>query len=463
MKRVLLTAAAAVLFLPLIGVAIGFFALQRLANADNLVRQLENQFNLRAEVMESHVSVGFPTRLEISGLTLARRDESVAQGIPVSERPPLQSVASFDFISLDLRTLPLLARKFVIENVSIERPSIEMEVFADGTTTFDELIKPVADAEPEKPESSKRDESAEGAGELGVVKASELPLPTILGTLSIEDANIVTKVAKSNTTVQISRCIVHLTDVDIDPRALADHNSANLEMSAWIGVDSVEKNTRYLDLSLDGSGAIQPFNMETGELDPSLSAQVTVRKDSWIDTLPLLDDMEELIKQLENFGVNLDSVRLRGDFSEDTSASFNAGRRFLKMTSDFMIPVDENFIVLQEGSWLNAGKNDHEFLVTFIASERLTRRAEDEVEKFLVAQMGNNMPVVAPVKTALFRSLKQDDFLVIRFSSKGDLGNPEVTALTPFGDVGNLLKVPDKTLEDLSQQADKLLKGLFGK
>lgn len=462
MKRVVLTAAAAVLVLPLVGVVLGFFALQRLANADNLVRQLEDQFNLRAEVTESHVSLGFPTRLEISGLTLAPRDESVDQGIAPSDRPPMQSVASFDFIAIDLRTFPLLARKFVIENISIERPSIEMEVFADGTTTFDELIKPAPASKSRPPSGTKKEEKADGEGALGVVKAGELPLPTILGTLSVEDANIVTKVAKSNTTVQISRCIVHLTDVDIDPKALMDHNSANLEMSAWIGVDSVEKNTRYLDLSMDGSGAIQPFNMETGELDPSLSAQVTVRKDSWIDTLPLLDDMEELIKQLENFGVNLDSVRLRGDFSEDTTASFNAGRRFLKMTSDFMIPVDENFIVLQEGSWLNAGKNDHEFFVTFIASERLTRRAETEVEKFLAAQVGNSIPV-GPIKTALFRSVKQDDFLVLRFSSKGDLGNPEVAALTPFGDVSSLLKVPDKTLEDLSQQADKLLKGLFGK
>jgi hypothetical protein len=458
MKRVVLTAAAAVLVLPLVGLVIGYFTLQQLANADNLVRQLEEQFNLRAEVMESHVSLGFPTRLEISGLTLAPRDESVEKGIPQSERPPLQSVASFDFIALDLRTFPLLAQRFVIENLSIERPSVEMEVFADGTTTFDELIKP---APTSRTESDKQEKSSGDDEELGVVKASELPLPTILGTLSIEDANILAKVAKSNTTVQVSRCIVHLTDVDIDPNALADHNSANLELSAWIGVDSVEKNTRYLDLSFDGSGAIQPFDPESGELDPSLSAQVTVRKDSWIDTLPLLDDMEELIRQLEDFGVNLESVRLRGDFSEDTSASFNASRKDLKMTSDFMIPVDENFIVLEEGSWVNAGKNDHDFFVTFIASERLTRRAEDEVDKFLRAQMGDGP--AGPIKTALFRSVKQGDFLVLRFNSKGDLGDPEVAALTPFGDVGGLLNLPDKTVDEITRQADKLLEGLFGK
>jgi len=197
---------------------------------------------------------------------------------------------------------------------------------------------------------------------LGVVKAAEMPLPTILGTLSIEDATVIAKVAKSKTTVQIHRGIVHLTDVDINPRALADHNSANLELSAWIGVDSVEKDTRYLDLSFDGSGAIQPFDPLTGELDPK-PLRASYRPEGFLDRYPALArrTWKSLIHQLEDFGVNLDSVRLRGDFSEDTTASFNASRRDLKMTSDFMIPVDDNFIVLEEGSWLNAGKNDHDF------------------------------------------------------------------------------------------------------
>ena len=458
MKRVVLTAAASVFALLVVGLLIGYFTVQQLANPDNVVRQLESQYNLRAEVAESKLTLGFPTRLEITGLSLAARDESVEQGLPQKDRPPMESIASIDFMSFDLRTFPLLARQFVIENVSVERPSVEMDVFEDGTTSFDALIKPPVQAKKAASAPAKTGEAPESNR---VVKANELPLPTIIGALSIEDATILAKVAKSNTTVQIHRGIVHLTDVDINPKALLDHNSANLELSAWIGVDSVEKNTRYLDLLFEGSGAVQPFDHESGELDPSLSAQVTVRKDSWIDTLPLLDDMEELLRQLEDFGVNLESVRLRGDFSEDTTASFNATRRDLKMTSDFMIPVDENFIVLEEGSWLNAGKNDHDFFVTFIASERLTRRAEDEVDKFLRSKMGDGPAV--PVKAALFRSVKQGDFLVLRFNSKGDLGDPEVAALTPFGDVGGLLKLPESTVDEISKQAEKLLEGLFGK
>jgi len=111
MKRVVLTAAAAVFALLIIGGIFGFVTLQRLANPDNLVRQLEHQFNLRAEVMESKLSLGFPTRLEITGLTLAARDESVDQGLPQAERPPLESIASIDFIAVDLRTFPLIAQQ----------------------------------------------------------------------------------------------------------------------------------------------------------------------------------------------------------------------------------------------------------------------------------------------------------------------------------------------------------------
>jgi hypothetical protein len=461
MKRVVLTAAATVIALVLAGVAVAYFTLQGLASPANLARELESIYNLRAEVTESKLTLGFPTRLEIHGLTLAPRDASVEQGVPVADRPPLQSVAAIDFIELELRTVPLLTRQFVIENLLVERPTIEMEIYEDGTTSFDRLLKPpapVAAAEAEaKPPGPRADPSAP----LGVAKADQLPLASFLGGVSVEDATVLATVAKSKTTVQIHRGVIHLTDVDVDPNALADHNSANIEVAAWIGVDSFEKNTRYLDLAFDGTGAIQPFNSKTGELDPSLSAQVTVRKDSWIDTLPLLDDMEELIRQLEDFGVSLDGVRLRGDFSEDTTASFSASRRELRMTSDFMVPVDENFLVLEEGSWVNAGENDHDFFVTFIASERLTRKAEDEVDKFLRQKLGDGPAV--PVKNALLRSVKQGDFLVLRFNSKGDMGNPEVAALTPFGDVGGLLNLPDATVDEVARQADRLLESLFGK
>ncbi len=433
----------------------------KLSNPDYIVRELEKAMNCRAMVDSVRLQ-GFrsPTRLEIQGLYLGKRDQYAEEGIPIQDRPAFTPAVAIDYLALELQTGPLLARRMVIKNLILERPHVELQIFRDGTTSLDSIIRP-----PAKPASE--DESPDPAGEEPdqpksprIVKASELPVSAIQGRIAIEGLTVLATVERSKTTVQIHDAIAIFSDVDIDPGNLALHNAANLELSAWVGVDSLERNTRYLDLSLDGNGAIQPFNPDTSELDPSLSASVTVRRDSWIDALPIIDDMEELLKQLEDYGVSFEAVRLRGDFSEDTTASFNATRKFVRMTSDFMIPIDENFLILEESSWVNTAENDHEFFVTFIGSERLTRKAESEIDKFLLEKIGEIG--AGPIKAALMQNIKQGDFLVLRFNSKGDMGDPNVVAVTPFGEIGNLI---DGTgdLDDLKERAEDLLKDLFGR
>ncbi|MEM0968692.1 MAG: hypothetical protein AAGJ31_05030, partial [Verrucomicrobiota bacterium] len=373
---------------------------------------------------------------------------------------------------LELKTAPLLRRKLVVTNFSIERPTIEMTVFEDGSTTIDEMIKPSPAAQAKKQDAPpkptpKAPDSAGSQGE-GFVRASELPFDAIDGRLAIEDATITATIAESNTTVQIHEGILIFSDVDVDPSNLEEHNAANVDLSAWIAVDSFEKDKRYLDLWLDGTGAVQPFSAESGELYPSFTAAVTVRKDSWIDALPVIDDMEELLIEMTDYGVDLEGVRLRGDFSEDTTASFNATRESVKMTSDFMVPIDENFLVLEEGSWVNSGKNDHNFGLTFIGSESLTRKVESEMGKYLAEQMDPSQAKM--VQSAIISLLKQSEFLVLRFQSQGDLGDPKVAAITPIGELGNmdgnlneLISNPDKAMDALKDGAEDLIRGIFGR
>jgi len=415
----------------------------------------------RAEIAEANLKLfRSPARLEIMGLSLAARDEYADNATPLARRPPMNSSATVDYILLELKTGPLLGRKLVVKNLTIERPRIEMTVYENGRTSFDEMIKPAPSAPGAPPGEPDAAPPAEAEGGLSVVTADQLPVDAIEGRVAVENATIMATLENSRTTVQIHEGIMIFSDVDVNPSNLEGHNAANIDLSAWVGVDSFEKNTRYMDLWLDGTGAIQPFNTETGELDPSLSASVTVRKDSWIDAFPVLDDMEELLLELKQYGVDLEGVRLRGDFSEDTTASFNATRTSVNMTSDFMIPIDENFLVLESGSWIHSARNDHEFTLTFIASERLTRKVESEMTKYLNQQLGEEQ--AALVQSAILPLIKQSDFLVLRFGSKGDLGNPTVVSLTPMGDLGELVKEGADTMDVLKGKAEELLQNLFG-
>lgn len=459
MKRVLPFAVILLLLLIVIGGA-GFMFLNAIARPAYLVRQIEDTFNCRAQIQEAKLHLfRSPSRLEIFGLALAPRDESANKQTPLAERPAMQPTTTVDYILLELKTGPLLRRKLVVTKLTIERPRIDLTVYEDGHTTFDEMIKPAPTAAPAKTAAPREKPQGDQKQHVAVT-VDQLPVDAIEGRVAVEDATINATIERSKTTVQIHKGILIFSDVDVKPGDLQGHNAANVDLSAWIGVDSFEKNTRYMDLWLDGTGAVQPFNSKTGELEPSLSASVTVRKDSWIDAFPVVDDMEELLKQLKQYGVDLEGVRLRGEFSEDTTASFNATRTSVKMTSDFMIPIDENFVVIENGSWVNSAKNEHEFAMTFIASERLTRKVESEMTKYLGQHLGETE--AAMVKTAVLSFVKQSDFLVLRFGSKGDLGNPSVAFLTPVGDIGNLVKKSDETMSALKNKAQELLKDLFG-
>ena len=459
MKRVLGVVALLIVLLALAGGA-GFLFINSLARPAYLVRQLENTFNCRAQINEASLHLfQSPARLEIRGLSLAARDEFANNQTPLDERPSIQATTTVDYILLELKTAPLLKRKLVVTKLTIERPKIEMTVHEDGHTTFDEMIKPAPNSAVARA-GSKREGGAKAEGAHVAVRVDQLPIEAIEGRIAVEDATIDATIERSKTKVQIHKGILIFSDVDVNPANLDGHNAANVDLSAWIGVDSFEKNARYMDLWLDGTGAVQPFNEKSGELDPSLSAEVTVRKDSWIEAFPALDDMEELLKQLQKYGVNLEGVRLRGEFSADTTASFNATRKSVKMTSDFMIPIDENFVVIQNGSWVNSAQNDHDFTLTFIGSARLTRKVESEMTKYLGKQLGEVEAEV--VKAAVLSSVKQVDFLVLRVGSKGDLGKLTVAVLTPVGDIGSLMKKPDEAINALKSKVPDILKSLFG-
>ena len=288
------------------------------------------------------------------GVAFGPDDQFAQNGTVLAERPPLKGSVNFDYAMLELDRNALLEQKFVVTNLIVERPQVQLRIFEDGTTSLDKLLLPRKSGSGTSGDSSEQTEPKEKTRNL--FSAKNLPISAVAERMAIEDATIFATVEKSKTTVQIHKGVIILRDIDIDPNALAEHNAANMEFSANVAVDSFLHDMRYLDIAMEGTGAVQPFNVDTAQLEPSLSANVTVRKDSWIDALALLDEMEDLIAELQEYGMNLENVRLRGDFSEDTTAGFNVTREELTMTSDFMIPIDENFIVLEEGSRVDAGK-----------------------------------------------------------------------------------------------------------
>ncbi len=462
MKRLLIIAGVAILGLVLVSWVALTVYVRELTDPDSLVAKIEASLNCRAEIKEASLNLWEkPVRMQVSGVGLGERDEFASPDIPLAERPELKAAVTIDTIFIEMDAMPLLNKQLVINNFVIERPSVKLRVYENGDTSLDELFRPPADP----------DQEASGSGGSGSGKpqrpktftADQLPVAALAERVAIEDATIYATIDKTKYTVQLDRAIVELINIDVDPNALEKRNAANLEFGINVSVDSLRHNQRFVELALDGNGSIQPFDPVTREFMPSLSASVTVLRDSYIVAMPMLDEIEEWIDKLDDFGASLEGVRLRGDFSEDTTLSFSASRDNITVTDDFMVPIDENFLIVENGSWVDPGQNDHQFKVSFIASERLTQKAEANADKYLKQLLGETEGVI--VKKMIIDGLKEGPFLVLRFQSQGDFGQPEVSAKTPFGkDLGTLLDgSPDAAAQRMKDQLDGLLKSLLDK
>lgn len=431
-----------------------------LTNPDNIVAKIEASLNCRAEIKEASLNLfETPMRMQLTGLALGERDAFVEDGVKMGKRTDeLNAAVSIDTIFVELDAFPLLNKKLVVNNFVVERPSIKLRVYEDGNTSLDEIFRPPVGVV----STPGKEPGAEGESKAPkTFTADQLPVAAMADRVAVEDATIYATIDKTKYTVQLDRAIVQFINIDVDPAQLETHNSANLEFGVNISVDSLRHNQRFLELALDGSGSIQPFDPVTREFSPSLTASVTVLRDSFIEAMPMLDEIEDLIERLEEYGASLEGVRLRGDFSEDTTLSFNANRELITVTNDFLIPIDENFLIIEEGSRVLPGQNDHDFKVTFVASERLTDKAETEIEKFFVDRMGESAGET--FKDMIMKQLKEEQFLVLRFRSKGDLGAPEVSAETPFGtDITAVLNdSPDEAAKEMKEKFENLLDSLI--
>jgi len=432
-----------------------------LTNPDNIVAKIEASLNCRAEIKEASLNIfESPVRMQVTGLALGERDEFAKPDVKLADRPKLNAAVSVDTIFVELEAMPLLSKKLIVNDFAIERPNVKVRVYEDGNTSLDELFRPPpgavvatgGEAAPVAPASDERPPR---------FTADQLPVAAMAKEVSLEDGTIYATIDKTKYTMLLDRAIIRLIDIDIDPNALEEHNSSTVEISLNVSVDSLRHNQRFVELAIDGIGAVQPFDPISREFAPSLSASVTVERSSYIEAMPMLDEIEDWIEKLESYGVGLDGVRLRGDFSEDTTLSFNANRDQISMTDDFLVPIDENFLIIKSDSWVKPGENDHDFKVSFVASERLTKKAEDEAEKYLAEKVGAAEARIA--KELLFSKIKKDGFLVLNFQSQGDFGSPKVVALDQSGaPLATLLDTsPDEAADQIKEKFNTLLDSLI--
>ncbi len=459
----------------------------------SLVKLMENAWNCRAHLDDTSVSLfSTPATVKLLGLKLAPRDEQIAQ--PLDSRLPLATDAATitaGEVVLSIQLTDLLSGTLNIERLHIDGLNVRNKVDEQGhgdlegifhsspeevaTTTNEPLPEPapitfsgsgastapVADSPPpptqsipaqSKPIKVPKPDKAEKSG----MAASELRINLAVKSADITNGHFESVDLKGRTHTTIKDITFALTDIDIAPGDLANHNRCHFALEAKLRVEKDEPKSVLADFALTGSGDLAPFDTSTGLWNPDTDLAVTLRKGGLLGGTMLEKQMgKKDLEKLKEYGVQLGDIAIGGILQEDAITQIHAlpgGKMIVKQ--DTTLAFQQYQITVLEKTWFNAPADQHSAKAKLTVSPELTIRILSDAEKALKEKFGTELlakAAIALVRGTLMDSQKR---LVLPFKAKGSMSKPAVDT-----DLDAALKNVQDLLKD---QGANLLKGLLG-
>ncbi len=194
------------------------------------------------------------------------------QGKPVAANDLFVGLTSFTF---KVELLPLLSRRFVLKQLVLYEPVINIVKGRDGGFNFDDLTRPKKLTAEEKAEEAKR--LAEAAKEPAKpLTADDIPVDITVGKVGIEKG-VVTFIDRGlDQSFQVYNLTALAHSIDIAPKNLEKQNSVGLRIEMGVKTTGPVKSgtVKSFDIGFSVNGTVKPFDAKTRRLDPSLTAKV---------------------------------------------------------------------------------------------------------------------------------------------------------------------------------------------
>lgn len=463
MKRKLLVTALVIAVIAVAGALIGRHLLIGYLTPDLFVTQIEKRWNCRAQIESVETSLVGTPGIRLRGVALAPRDADADNALPLGERTPFaieQAEISSESILLELRPRELIRRELNIQQLLVEGLRLRTSINEDGDASVERLF--------EKVESS----SAEDADELVFARAQigaeeedeeeEVVWSTRADRIEVQGGEATFLVEASGATIQLSNLNLALTEIDVDPNDLHNHNRAlgqfGVDLLILPPKDSPDTEP-YFSTHVSGQGRIQPYDPETGEIDTIWTLDLTLHQGAEINTFPVVAKLQEVLEESGQEGLDLGDLSIRGTLLADTQTQIGHAQGKYLVKDPLLLPLPDTELTVQKGSWFHSGTNQHRLQGTMVASEQLTVQIEGKVDIFLEQKAGNFAS--EGLRTLLLSPLMKEERLTVEFSSKGDLSSPKVDLVTPLGDLSEVLGTGKEALKGLEEVGKSLLDSLL--
>ena len=477
-------ALAAVAALAVVLLVVSRMLLSSLSAPSALVERLESNYNLRAEIGGSSVKLfGSGPNISLRNVKIGPRDHLADNAIPLASRPPMHTaLIEVETADLDVNLAALWRGKLDVRDLSLGALRASPVRDQDNAWNTTGLTRPPS-VVAGRPRAAKPDDDTPApadsdtapppapddpptlaATEEGLT-AVGLPFAARADRLAIERSAIDVLLQRRDTHVRIDGLDLFIHDLDVDPANLSATNTATFAVGGLVSVTRPERNIDYADLQISGGGPVQPFDPETGQLNPSGDLVVTLGDPATINILPTLEKLTRRAEGLRRFGLDIvDELSSTLSFTPGTDVRLRLENGRLTLTDPLPATVNRLTLTLQPGSWYEPDGNEHSFRATLEATDTLSSRLRQSIEEQATRFPGNSGAII---REELEKSFFVDGEFQPVVLSTGDLGDPDVELENELPDLGRILGgvlgeigIDEESLDNLRESGRELLRGL---
>ncbi len=381
------------------------------------------------------------------------KDIEALKGKPVADGDIFTSMKAFNFkVSIP----PLLSRRFVLKELMLIGPQINVVRYKSGAFNFSDLLvsKPMTPEEKAELEKKMREEAAEPKEESKPLKADDIPVAVNIGSVGMEEGNINFTDLTSGQKLNIYKVTAKVFDISIDPKNLEKND--NISLKVFAGIKTLSRpesgSVQSFDIAFDITGNVIPFDKKTRIMNP----EIFVKAGSPYGSVTGLQIFNEM--------VNVEQI-----------AKYSGKFDFLKKELDWKngyvkVHYKNNVVTLSDGKFAN-----DDYALTFggtvnIASMNLNLNSDmtlakkntDKVKaqtsklavKYITGKAKDYIKPEAVADAAVKPMLNENGEIFLKYAVKGSASKPDVKLLHP--ELGSLSDVVKDILKDVAGDvADK--------
>jgi hypothetical protein len=359
----------------------------------------------------------------------------------------------------------LLQRRVEIAEFVFEEPELAITLFEDGGNSLDELLKPPggkakkrgradARADDVADDADEQDEAVLNTRSLNIYAHGFLAR---LKDVGFRGASLDLTIEKTGMVVKVREMNARLDELDLDPAAIEQTNTARVRLDGRIEIDAVEKPVRYAELPLRGTAEATLFDPVSGDLDLDLMGDFELGEDAYVNAqIPVIEKGWEMLQKLDAIGIEIDDLPERAIFGRSRSLAVRYRDERFTLRKAISMWFKDWEVAVVEGTWIQAEQATHQGNAEIIAEQQLSDKLRKQIGRGVdVLPSELQSLLVAEVEETWFR----DGRLLAELKTKGELSAPSVMVRNKFPDFGDLLR---KAADDfLQNEAGDLLRDLF--